>query len=159
MSEWLIGVVGIIALGLLLEILIPEGQTSKYVKGAFSLLVIFAVISPLPKLLNGEYQLDFVDTEYSVDRNYLVYVTSRYTSSIESDLEKVLAEQGIDSGVEIVIKEGSVKDIEFVQVKIHFTGIDKNQENTHITRAREIVKNALSISQDKIDVRVLYGSD
>ncbi|MBO5655011.1 MAG: stage III sporulation protein AF [Clostridia bacterium] len=159
MSEWLIGVVGIIALGLLLEILIPEGQTSKYVKGAFSLLVIFAVISPLPKLLNGEYQLDFVDTEYSVDRNYLVYTTSRYTSSIESDLEKVLAEQGIDSGVEIVIKEGSVKDIEFVQVKIHFTGIDKNQENTHITRAREIVKNTLSISQDKIDVRVLYGSD
>ena len=159
MSEWLIGVVGIIALGLLLEILIPEGQTSKYVKGAFSLLVIFAVISPLPKLLNGEYQLDFVDTEYSVDRNYLVYTTSRYTSSIESDLEKVLAEQGIDSGVEIVIKEGSVKDIEFVQVKIHLTGIDKNQENTHITRAREIVKNALSISQDKIDVRVLYGSD
>ncbi|MBO7327098.1 MAG: stage III sporulation protein AF [Clostridia bacterium] len=159
MSEWLIGVVGIIALGLLLEILIPEGQTSKYVKGAFSLLVIFAVISPLPKLLNGEYQLDFAGAEYSVDRNYLVYTTSRYTSSIESDLEKVLAEQGIDSGVEIVIKEGSVKDIEFVRVKIHLTGIDKNQENTHITRAREIVKNTLSISQDKIDVRVLYGSD
>ena len=73
-----------------------------------------------------------------------MYTTSRYTSSIESDLEKILAEQGIDSGVEIVIKEGSVKDIEFVQVKIHLTGIDKNQENTHITRAREIVKNTLS---------------
>ena len=59
MSEWLIGVVGIISLGLLLEILIPEGQTSKYVKGAFSLLVIFVVISPLPKLLNGEYDFNF----------------------------------------------------------------------------------------------------
>jgi stage III sporulation protein AF len=159
MSEWLIGVVGIIALGLLLEILIPEGQTSKYVKGAFSLLVIFVVVSPLPKLLNGEYQLDFVDAEYSVDRNYLVYTTSRYTSSIESDLEKVLAEQGIDSAVEIVIKEGSVKDIEFVVVKIYVPGIDGNNENTYITRAREIVKKSLSISTDRIAVRVEYGSD
>ena len=159
MSEWLIGVVGIIALGLLLEILIPEGQTSKYVKGAFSLLVIFAVISPLPKLLNGEYQIDFGGVEYKIDKEYLTYATSKYTSSVENNLEKILAEQGIDSSVEIVAKDGSVRDIEFVLVKINISGIDKNQENTHITRAREIVKSTLSISSGIIDVRVINGSD
>ena len=37
LTAWLTGITGVIALGVLLEILLPEGQTGKYVKGAFSL--------------------------------------------------------------------------------------------------------------------------
>ena len=159
MSEWLLGVVGVISLGLLLEILIPEGQTSKYVKGAFSLLVIFVLISPLPKLLGGEYDFNFDGVSYEIDTDYLTYATNQYTRTLEDDLEEILKEQGIQSTVEIVVKDGNVKDIDFVSVKIFLSGIDENEKNTHITRAREIATKSLSVSKDKVYVNVEYGSD
>ena len=138
MSQWIVGVVGIISLGLLLEILIPEGQTSKYVKGAFSLLVIFVLISPLPKLLGGEYDFNFDGVSYEIDTDYLTYATNQYTRTLEDDLEEILKEQGIQSTVEIVVKDGKVKDIDFVSVKIFLSGIDENEKNTHITRKYNI---------------------
>ena len=158
MSEWLLGVVGVISLGLLLEILIPEGQTSKYVRGAFSLLVIFVVISPLPKLLGGEYDLNFDDVSYEIDSDYVIYTSSQYESSLENDVEKVLAGEGIISMVEIVTKEGSVRDIDFVSVKIYLSGIDEKVVNTHISRAEEVVQDCLKISREKVRVSVEYGS-
>ena len=158
MSEWLLGVVGVISLGLLLEILIPEGQTSKYVRGAFSLLVIFVVISPLPKLLGGEYDLNFDDVSYEIDSDYVIYTSSQYESSLEDDVEKVLAGEGIISIVEIVTKEGSVRDIDFVLVKIYLSGIDEKVVNTHISRAEEVVQDCLKISRQKVRVGVEYGS-
>ena len=53
LTAWMTAIAGVIALGVLLEILLPEGQTGKYVKGAFSLLVIFVVVSPLPGVIRA----------------------------------------------------------------------------------------------------------
>ncbi|MBR2056462.1 MAG: stage III sporulation protein AF, partial [Clostridia bacterium] len=71
MSEWLLGIVGIIALGLLLEIVLPDGQITKYVRGAFSLLVIVAVIAPLPKIFGGDFEFVFDGVSYEIDSAYL----------------------------------------------------------------------------------------
>lgn len=159
MGEWLVGIVGIISLGLLLEILLPEGQTSKYVRGAFSLLVILVVISPIPKLLGGEYNLDLTGVNYDIDLDYVQQTSSQYTNIIENNVENVLKEQGINSVVEIVVKDGSVKDVDFVLIKIFLSRIDENQENTYITMSKDTVSKYLSIDKNDVEVSVQYGSD
>ena len=150
---------GIISLGLLLEILLPEGQTSKYVRGAFSLLVILVVISPIPKLLGGEYNLDLTGVNYDIDLDYVQQTSSQYTNIIEDNVENVLKEQGINSVVEIVVKDGSVKDVDFVLIKIFLSRIDENQENTYITMSKDTVSKYLSIDKNDVEVSVQYGSD
>ena len=60
MSGWLIGIVGVVSLGVLIEVLLPEGENSKYIRGIFSIIVIFVIISPLPKLAKGDYIKGFV---------------------------------------------------------------------------------------------------
>ena len=158
MGEWLVGIVGVISLGLLLEILLPDGQTSKYVRGAFSLLVILVVISPIPKLLGGEYTLDLASVNYDIDLDFVKQTSSQYTCNLEDDLEKILKEQGIESVVEIVIKEGSVKDVDFVMIKIFLSRIDENQENTFINVSKDTVSKYLSIDKNNVEVSVQYGS-
>ena len=64
----------------------------------------------------------------------------------------------IISMVEIVTKEGSVRDIDFVSVKIYLSGIDEKVVNTHISRAEEVVQDCLKISREKVRVSVEYGS-
>ena len=48
MGAWILSIAGVICLGILLEIVLSEGKTAKYVKGAFSLLVVIAIVAPLP---------------------------------------------------------------------------------------------------------------
>ena len=55
MNEWIMSIVGITALGVLMDILLPEGETSKYIKGIFALFTVFVIIYPLPKIVNGNF--------------------------------------------------------------------------------------------------------
>ncbi len=43
MSAWLLSIVGVVSLGVLIELLLPEGENSKYIKGIFSVIVIFVI--------------------------------------------------------------------------------------------------------------------
>ena len=94
MSEWLLGIVGIIALGLLLEIVLPDGQITKYVRGAFSLLVIVAVIAPLPKIFGGDFEFVFDGVSYEIDSTYLTSQGEEYESNLENNLEQILLKEG-----------------------------------------------------------------
>ncbi len=158
MSEWLLGIVGIICLGLLLEIVLPDGQTTKYVRGAFSLLVIFVVIAPLPKLFGGDYTVVFDGVDYDIDTDFVHTQAINYTSSLEEDLEKILESEGYEARVEIVTKEGSVRDFELITAKIFLSLIDENEEHTYISQVTGIIAKYLSVSKDKIKVGVEYGS-
>lgn len=53
MSGWIMGIVGVIALATLADILLPEGETAKYIKGFLAIFVVAAIIAPIPFLLNS----------------------------------------------------------------------------------------------------------
>lgn len=55
MGAWLLKITGVIALSTLSSLLIPNGQTKKYVKGIFALITLFVLVSPLPKLLKSDF--------------------------------------------------------------------------------------------------------
>ena len=40
MNAWLLSIVGVVSLGVLLEILLADGETAKYIKGVFALAVV-----------------------------------------------------------------------------------------------------------------------
>ena len=120
--------------------------------------MILVVISPIPKLLGGEYTLDLASVNYDIDLDFVKQTSSQYTCNLEDDLEKILKEQGIESVVEIVVKEGSVKDVDFVMIKIFLSRIDENQENTFINVSKDTVSKYLSIDKNNVEVSVQYGS-
>ncbi|MCX4362523.1 MAG: stage III sporulation protein AF [Clostridia bacterium] len=96
MSGWLIGIVGVVSLGVLIEILLPEGENSKYIKGIFSVIVIFVIISPLPKLAKGDYINGFNSDkqQISVDEDYYQNVKEDMQSKIQNSLKNKLQEAG-----------------------------------------------------------------
>ncbi|MEG2561243.1 MAG: stage III sporulation protein AF [Clostridia bacterium] len=64
MSAWILSIVGIITLGVLVDIILPDGETNKYIKGIFSMIVIFMIIAPLPKMMNSDFDFgNFVDIQ------------------------------------------------------------------------------------------------
>lgn len=60
MNAWLLSIVGVVAMGVLLEILLGEGQTAKYIKGVFALAVVLVIVAPLPKFFDKNFDFDSV---------------------------------------------------------------------------------------------------
>ena len=54
MSGWIMGIVGVIALATLADILLPEGETAKYIKGFLAVFVVAAIVAPIPFFLDSE---------------------------------------------------------------------------------------------------------
>ena len=60
--------------------------------------------------------------------------------------------------MKVVVKEGSVKDVEMISVKIFLSGITAVEENTHISRVKSTLAKVTGVDEDKISVGVEDGS-
>ena len=119
MSGWLLGIVGVVSLGVLIEILLPEGENSKYIKGIYSIIVIFVIISPLPKFAKGDYAKDFVSQSesISIDENYYIDVRQDIQNRVRDNLREKLEQAGYnDLSFDIQFDEDYVYIIDKVKV-------------------------------------------
>ena len=96
MSGWLIGIVGVVSLGVLIEVLLPEGENSKYIRGIFSIIVIFVIISPLPKLAKGDYIDGFTSStgEVEIDESYYQNVKDDMQTKVRENIKDKLQNAG-----------------------------------------------------------------
>ena len=140
MGAWILSIAGVICLGILLEIVLPEGKTAKYVKGAFSLLVVFAIVAPLPKLIKSDFDLN-VDADiqsWSQNDDY----TTAYYSAFEDKVQNALLQEGCESKVKINVSSGVIARVEVTVYDMRLDGKD-------IVR---ITSETLGISEDKVNV-------
>lgn len=118
-GAWIGGIVGAVFATALIDLLMAEGETKKFVKGIASLLVVAVIIAPLPTLINKDFMLTSQDTiqgggTQTDDANsYLDRVYLHRYKAYELAIQNKLKAQGIDevtaridisySGGEIVI--------------------------------------------------------
>ena len=74
LSSWIISIAGIICISVIIELILPEGNMNKYIKGILSFIIVLVIIMPLPKLLKTEVNFDKIfdyNKNISVDEDYL----------------------------------------------------------------------------------------
>lgn len=118
MSVWIMSIVGVICLGILLEIMLPDGKTAKYVKGAFSLLVVFVIAAPLPNMLKKDWTLDLSGVNFGVDEEYISSTYAAYTDGLARTLERKLLEEGYVANVDIELKDTAPAALDKVNVAV-----------------------------------------
>ena len=64
MSKWLFSVVGVVFLGVLFDMIYPNGKTNVFCKGLFGLFTVYVLISPL------------ITFKVNIDDNYSIVDTS-----------------------------------------------------------------------------------
>lgn len=90
MSAWILGIAGVIALTALAEILLPEGETAKYIKGVLAVFIVAAIIAPLPYLLDGSFSFEeiFATKEVETDEELLDKLLDMSEKQENSSAEK-----------------------------------------------------------------------
>lgn len=159
MGAWLLKITGVIALSTLSSLLIPNGQTKKYVKGIFALITLFVLVSPLPKLLKSDYS-GFPNAfgtvaELEIDETFLYGVATNAYKTQERNIEKFLKEKGIEAKVKFVVKSETSSEIDYVNVILSDKSFERDKSNSiDIGALKSEISKFSGVPEDKL--RVFY---
>ena len=159
MGAWLLKITGVIALSALSSLLIPNGQTKKYVKGIFALITLFVLVSPLPKLLKSDFSgfPNAFDTagELEIDETFLYGVVTNAYKTRERNIEKFLKEKGIEAKVKFVVKSETSSEIDYVNVILSDKSFERDKSNSiDIGALKSEISKFSGVPEDKL--RVFY---
>ena len=145
---WIISVVGVILLSVLTDVLLPEGQMNKYVKGIFSILLIFVIIAPLADFIRKDIEIgDLLNFDMESDG---IVVEKSEIVEMEESLRADLETLGFQcEKVVIFSRENNINTIVGVNVFLK-----EKKEEMDVDRIRKIIKNKINIEQEKI---FIYG--
>ena len=159
MGAWLLKITGVIVLSTLSSLLIPNGQTKKYVKGIFALITLFVLVSPLPKLLKSDFSgfpnaFDTA-TELEIDETFLYGVATNAYKTQERNIEKFLKEKGIEAKVKFVVKSETSSEIDYVNVILSDKSFERDKSNSiDIGALKGEISKFSGVPEDKL--RVFY---
>ncbi len=144
--NWLMGLVGVVLLSVLADILLPYGQTNKYIKGIFSLLVILTLLTPMIRLKTADFKLsDIIGEELVIDQEFLEDVHVREITALETKIEQELNYRGIKTKkVVLTVKDGNINSIMNVSVQI--------SDIANTDAVKNAVSGMLSIDKDMVSV-------
>ena len=145
---WIISVVGVILLSVLTDVLLPEGQMNKYVKGIFSILLIFVIIAPLADFIRKDIEIsDLLNFDMESDG---IVVEKSEIVEMEESLRADLETLGIQcEKVVIFSRENNINTIVGVNVFLK-----EKKEEKQVDMIRKIITNKINIEQEKI---FIYG--
>ena len=157
-SAWVLSIVGIVLLTLVVDIVLPEGQTGKYIKSVLAIITVFVIASPVPTLLSGDIDVSDVMSDYDaadVDEAFLQDLFETRMEAVKDTLESEFAEEGVP-GVKIDIsyeKDGYVFEIKKILLDTTDAVIDGSDKNINIKETvRGVTQNALDVPSDMVEV-------
>ena len=71
MSGYILSILGIVISGVFIDIIVPSGSTSKYIKSIYSIFVVAVLLMPLLKFINNsnDFEVVYKDYELQEDRS------------------------------------------------------------------------------------------
>lgn len=95
-SNWILSIAGIICVSVIVELILPDGQMNRYIKGIFSFIIILVVIMPIPKLLNRDFDFSniFDNSGYEINSDYLYQVNLDKMNSVKNEIENQIEKRG-----------------------------------------------------------------
>lgn len=145
--SWLLALTGVILLSVLVDVLLPSGQTNKFIKGIFSILIIFVLITPLIRLKNKDFNFSefFAVEEVKIDENFLANVKIREYEKKEKEIKEILKKYEIT--VEDMVIRRDLENINnIIEVRV------KTEDIEQTSTIKKVIGGILSVEEKYIIV-------
>ncbi len=158
LSAWIMSIAGIICLSVLIELVLPNGQMSKYIKGIFSFIIILVIISPIPKLLQKDFDFSnmFGSSEIKVQEDYLYQLNLNKVSAMQKSINEQIEKCGyenVNARIDSDIFASKI-EIKAVYVDISLLIISENAVHKDIIDAKKdmlkIVTTVVQIQNERV---------
>ena len=154
LSSWAQGIIVAVIIATLIEMILPNGSSKKYVKVVIGMYILFTIVSPIIKKVGGKdinlntiniekYEQQIAKSDNTISRkfedNNTRSIKDIYVSNLKADISAKLKEKGyeIDTS-DIQIKDDENYTIEKITLKL--VKMEQKQEKNN-----EIVINTVEI--------------
>ena len=158
-SKWILSIAGVVCSSVIIELILPEGQINKYIKGILSFAIVLVIILPIPKLLKTEFDYSNIfnyENNIQVDENYIYQLNLDKMNALKKDIENDILDNGY-SNVEVFISADIFEsNMTYKSVNVDLTRlvISTNAEHNDITKIKKdisnIIKRYIKISEEAI---------
>lgn len=155
LSGWLLSIAGISVLSVLIDVILPSGQTNKYIRGIFAFCMVFVIISPISSLVGKDFSLEniFTPSTIEIEEEFIFQVNRTKLSYFEKQITHDLQNHHL-KGIKVVVN-GDIFEIQMqiknVYVDLSDLVINSENENIDIRKTvKEIVLKYVVVEEDKI---------
>jgi len=155
-TSWILSIVGVVIIGVLVDIILPEGEMQKYIKAVFSVIVIVIMITPILQIDFNKIDFDkflFNETSIELNQNYINNYIDKYKENVEEILKNSLKSNGFSNvDVEIYLNKSNT-NFEINKVVLNIKNLVININSVHIDKYKEmktIVVACLNIDENKV---------
>ena len=152
MTSWLLSIIGVVFLGVLFDLIYPNGKTNNLCKSIFAMLSLFVMISPILKL-----DINKLNVSTLYEDGLLEYINEAKLNTIQLEIDTHLKNCGIN-GVVVKIDTNLTKE-EFSIEKIYVdtTNIVLTENITNINKYDVIINEVSSLIKIEKERIIVYG--
>lgn len=155
MSAYLLALLGAVVLGVLIDVIIPSGSTSKYISGIFAIVVMFVMISPVLTWVKNDYKLSdyFTNVDIELNDKLLYSINDNKFNVVENDIKQELVDNGYNNvGIDIKFDIES-DNVKITQVLVDLSNLVINENISNINRyvyIRQVVLSKVAVSEEVV---------
>ena len=148
----------IICLSVIVELMLPDGQMNRYIKGIFSFVIILVIIMPIPNLIGKEINFSniFDYDNVAVDEDYIYQLNLDKINIVRDEIENDIQLHGYENVkiyIDCDIFDNAMK-FESITVDITNLVISENAEHKNIAKIKDditdIIQSHLQIDRGSI---------
>ena len=153
MKGWILSIVGMVLIGVIFEIIVPDGKTNSFIKSIFAIFFMFVVVSPIINLVKNSDAIDFSTIFSSASQNEL---TEQSLMELKFQIENHLSNNGV-SGVEVEVMGYSTLDDTIIeQIYVNLSNLVILKKDEHIDKYKLIT----TLIKEKVEIdegKIVYG--
>lgn len=100
MTAWLASIVGVVVVGVVVELVTQGRRMENFVRSIYSFIVLFVIVSPLPKLLQTDW--DTLQMENLVDAELVENLSQ---SSKQVQVSQILRNMGYENALVTLVDD------------------------------------------------------
>jgi stage III sporulation protein AF len=143
-SSWAQGIIMAVIIGAIIEMILPEGNSKKYVKIVIGVYVLFTIISPVISKITGktiqvsdilELNKYIEETEnnsklyVTLDEDNLNNIKDIYESSLRNDIKAKVAAKGYNAkNIKLEIEDDEEYTLKKIDIEI-YKNMEKNKKD------------------------------
>ena len=142
MTAWILSIAGVTILSVVVDLILPSGQTAKYIKNIFAFVMILVIISPLPALIKGNFNVNdiFESEEIVLQEDYIYQVNRDKLTALEKEITSSLEEKGIKNVVVTINADIFQIEMKILEVNVDLSDLVIDENSGHIDIEKAITE-------------------
>lgn len=155
MKSYIMAILGIVILGVMIEIIMPNGRINKFIKNVYAIFAVAVFISPITNFFSNKTGYHISYSNFEINDSFVEYFLEEQVKSTEIEIETVCNDYGF-SNIDIKLNF-SIKnyEIQYNLCNVNLKNLVISSSGQHINKY-EFIRQAVGEKTGLGDAEIIF---